>query len=146
MGWVVNATLQPLYPPGKTRWPLYSGLGGPQGRSWRVRKITPPPPGYMHTPSSPPFLQAGVLRNMNHYIRWSFTRKSGGTLVSSFCHFTSADAPGSCGSVALFRSACLSSKPRAKNSESWNSQAAGNRPSASTARGRSRSLRHLCRA
>ena len=32
-------------PPGKTRYPLYRGLGGPQGRSGQVRKI-PPPPGF----------------------------------------------------------------------------------------------------
>jgi hypothetical protein len=30
-------------PPGKTRYPLYSRLGGPQGRSGHVRKISPPP-------------------------------------------------------------------------------------------------------
>jgi hypothetical protein len=30
-------------PPGKTRYPLYKRLGGPQGRSERVRKISPPP-------------------------------------------------------------------------------------------------------
>jgi len=35
MGWVVNATLRPLYP-------LYRRLGGPQDRSGRVRKILPP--------------------------------------------------------------------------------------------------------
>jgi hypothetical protein len=29
--------------PGKTRYPLYTRLGGPQGRSGRVRKILPPP-------------------------------------------------------------------------------------------------------
>ena len=28
-------------PPGKTRYPLYRRLGGPQGRSGRVRKISP---------------------------------------------------------------------------------------------------------
>ena len=34
--------------PGKTRYPLYRRLGGPQGRSGRVRKISPPPhqPGF----------------------------------------------------------------------------------------------------
>ena len=32
-----------LYPPGKTRYPLYGRLGGPQGRSEQVRKILPPP-------------------------------------------------------------------------------------------------------
>ena len=30
-------------PPGKTRHPLYRRLGGPQGRSGQVRKISPPP-------------------------------------------------------------------------------------------------------
>jgi hypothetical protein len=30
-------------PPGMTRYPLYSRLGRPQGRSGRVLKISPPP-------------------------------------------------------------------------------------------------------
>jgi hypothetical protein len=30
-------------PPGKARYPLYRRLGGPQGRSGQVRKISPPP-------------------------------------------------------------------------------------------------------
>jgi hypothetical protein len=30
-------------PPGKTRYPLYRRLGGPQGRSGRVRNILLPP-------------------------------------------------------------------------------------------------------
>jgi len=30
-------------PPGKTRYPLYRRLGGPQGRSGQVRKISPSP-------------------------------------------------------------------------------------------------------
>ena len=30
-------------PPGKTRYPMYRQLGGPQGRSGHVRKISPPP-------------------------------------------------------------------------------------------------------
>jgi hypothetical protein len=30
-------------PPGMTRYLLYSSLGGPQGRSGRVRKISPTP-------------------------------------------------------------------------------------------------------
>jgi hypothetical protein len=33
--------------PGKPRYPLYRRLGGPQGRSGQVRKISlPPPPGF----------------------------------------------------------------------------------------------------
>ena len=30
-------------PPGKTQYPLYRRLGGPQGRSGQVRKVSPPP-------------------------------------------------------------------------------------------------------
>ena len=30
-------------PPGKTPYPLYGRLGGPQSRSGQVRKISPPP-------------------------------------------------------------------------------------------------------
>jgi hypothetical protein len=41
-GWVVNAMPRPLYPPGKSRYPLYRRLGGPQGRSGQVQKILPP--------------------------------------------------------------------------------------------------------
>ena len=43
-GWVVNATPRPLYPPppaGRTLYLLYRRLGGPQGRSGPVRKISP---------------------------------------------------------------------------------------------------------
>ena len=34
---------QAVLPPGKKRYPLYRRLGRPQGRSGRVRKISPPP-------------------------------------------------------------------------------------------------------
>ena len=40
--WVVNATSPAVLPSGKTRYPLYRRLGGPQGRSGRVRKISHP--------------------------------------------------------------------------------------------------------
>ena len=43
MGWVVNATPPAALPPGKTRYTLYRRLGGPQARSTRMRKISPPP-------------------------------------------------------------------------------------------------------
>ena len=43
LGVVVNATPLPIYPRGITRYPLYRRLGGPQGRSGRVRKISPLP-------------------------------------------------------------------------------------------------------
>ena len=38
MGWVVR-----VLPPEKAQYPLYRRLGGPQGRSGRVWKISPPP-------------------------------------------------------------------------------------------------------
>ena len=43
MGWVVNATLRPRYPGEVTQYLLYRNLGGPQGQSKRVPKISPPP-------------------------------------------------------------------------------------------------------
>ena len=44
MGWVGGQHYAPAaLPPGKTRYPLYRRLGGPQGRSGRVRKISPTP-------------------------------------------------------------------------------------------------------
>ena len=42
-----------VYPPGKTRCPLYRRLGGPQGRSGRVRKISLPPPTGIRPPDCP---------------------------------------------------------------------------------------------
>ena len=39
-------------PPGKTRYPLYRRLGGPQVRSGQVRKISPPPSG-IRSPDRP---------------------------------------------------------------------------------------------
>ena len=40
-GWVVSTKHRPLYPRGKTRYPLYRRLGRPQGRSGRAQKISP---------------------------------------------------------------------------------------------------------
>ena len=41
-GWGVSVTPRPLFPPEKTWYPFYRRLGGPQGRSGLVRKISPP--------------------------------------------------------------------------------------------------------
>ena len=41
-GWIVNATPQLHCPQQKTRYLLYKRLGGLQGRSRRMRKISPP--------------------------------------------------------------------------------------------------------
>jgi hypothetical protein len=43
MGVGVQRHAPAALPLGKTRYPLYRRLGGPQGRSGRVRKISPPP-------------------------------------------------------------------------------------------------------
>ena len=42
-GWGVSITPRPLFTRGKTRYPLYRRLGGPQGLCEQVRKISPPP-------------------------------------------------------------------------------------------------------
>ena len=42
MGWGISPTPRLPLPPGKTRYPLYGRLGGPQDRSGQVRKISPP--------------------------------------------------------------------------------------------------------
>ena len=42
-GWGVSVTPWPFFTPGKTWYPLYRRLGGPQGLSGQVRKISPPP-------------------------------------------------------------------------------------------------------
>jgi len=41
--WGISVTPGRSLPPGKTRYQLYKRLGGPQGRSGHVRKISPPP-------------------------------------------------------------------------------------------------------
>ena len=38
---VVSSTPRPHVTPGKTRYPLYRRLGGPQGRSWRAENLVP---------------------------------------------------------------------------------------------------------
>ena len=42
-GWGVSFTPRPLFTLRKTRYPLYRSLGGPQGRSGQVRKMSPQP-------------------------------------------------------------------------------------------------------
>ena len=42
IGWVVNVTPRPLYPPGKNRYPLYRRLGGHPGPVWTGAKNLAP--------------------------------------------------------------------------------------------------------
>ena len=42
-GWGLASRPVRSLPPGKTRYPLYRSLGGPQGRSGRAKNLAPPP-------------------------------------------------------------------------------------------------------
>jgi hypothetical protein len=53
-------------PPGKTRYPLYRRLGGPQGQSGWVRKISP----------SPGFDLRNVQPVANRYTDWAIPAHS----------------------------------------------------------------------
>ena len=44
--WVVIAKPRPFYPRERPGIHCIRRLGGPQGRSGRVREISPPPPGF----------------------------------------------------------------------------------------------------
>jgi hypothetical protein len=70
MGWVVNATLRPLYPEKEIRYAIYRRLGWPQGPSGRVRKISPTmefDPRTVHPVAIPTALSRPT---MNVYRRW----------------------------------------------------------------------------
>ena len=67
-GWVVSATTRPLFTPGKTRYPLYRRLGGPQGWSGQVQKISPPtPPGFDPRTVQP------IANRYSDWATWPFT-------------------------------------------------------------------------
>jgi len=59
-------------PPGKTRYPLYRRLGGPQGQSGRAEKISPIQPGF-----EPRTVQPVANRNRNSKITCSEGRLHG---------------------------------------------------------------------
>ena len=56
-------------PPGKTRYTLYRRLGGPQGRSGRVRNILPPPGFDARTvqPLASRYTDYAILAHWNHW-------------------------------------------------------------------------------
>jgi hypothetical protein len=51
-------------PPGKIQYPLYKGLGGPQGRSGQVQKISSPP-GFFFSMSKAFIINPVVQLNIN---------------------------------------------------------------------------------
>jgi hypothetical protein len=59
--WVVTTTLRPLYPTGKTRYPLYRRLGVTQCQSGHMRKISP----------LPGFDPQTVQLVTSHYTNWA---------------------------------------------------------------------------
>ena len=69
-------------PPGKTRYPLYRRLGGPQGRSGRVRKISPPTG--IRSPDSPARSQS--LYRLRYPALQSSSQTS--SLLSTTVHYT----------------------------------------------------------
>jgi len=86
-------------PPGKTQYPLYRRLGGPQGRSGQVRKISPPP-GFDPWTIQP----IGSL-----YTDYA-TQPTLHTVVSSNSH-TSIPSPTTVGQENLVKGKCLYPSP-----------------------------------
>jgi len=70
-------------PPGKTWYPLYRRLGGPQGRSERVRKISSPP-GF-----DPRTVQPVASRYTNCAIPALQSSSQTSSLLSTTVHYTS---------------------------------------------------------
>jgi hypothetical protein len=72
--WVVNGTPRPLYPREWAGYPLYRRLCGPQGRSGRVRNISPPPA----------FDPRTVQPVASHYTDWAIPAQSNTLQVLSY--------------------------------------------------------------
>ena len=70
-----------VLPSGKTRYPLYNRLGGPQGRSGRVRKFSPPTG--IRSPDRPASLVTSVLADnlVCFYVDWEIFTVSGLNII-----------------------------------------------------------------
>jgi hypothetical protein len=77
-------------PPGKTRYPLYRRLGGPQGRSGLVRKISPPP-GF-----DPRTVQPVGSRQTDCATRPTVTTELSQTNINSNSKMTASISTGNC--------------------------------------------------
>ena len=69
-GWGVSVTPGQLLAPGKTRYPLYRRLGGPQGRSGEVRKFSPPPG--LRSPDRPVRSQSLFRLSYTAHLSWGY--------------------------------------------------------------------------
>ena len=93
-GWGVSVTPVPTLPPGKTRYTLYRRLGGPQGRSGQVRKISPPP-GFDPRTVQP---VAQSLHRLSYPVHHQFkgvSKLNGWRLTQSIKFFRHIKKPGS---------------------------------------------------
>ena len=83
MGWVVNASPCPFYPPVKTRYPWYRRLGEPQSLSGRVRKIS--------IPSG--FDPRTVHSIRSHYTDWAVAAHAVANFLTWCCHQWNSERP-----------------------------------------------------
>ena len=80
-----------VYPPGKTRYPLYRRVGGPQGRSGQVRKFSPPTG--IRSPDRPARSESLYLLSYTTHSQTNRIRKiksisvSGHVIITIYEHF-----------------------------------------------------------
>jgi hypothetical protein len=70
-------------PTGKTQYPLYRRLGGPQGRSGRVQKVSP-------SPGFDPRTDQPVASRYTDVAILTYNRKSVATLTKIPCNYTNS--------------------------------------------------------
>ena len=73
-----------LYPPGKTRYPFYRRLGGPQGRSGRAENLVPT--GIRSRVAIPTELPGPVVRGIRHLSSDTFLIPPKCTIYTIYIH------------------------------------------------------------
>ena len=90
-GWVVSSTLRPHFTPGKTRYPFYRRLGGPQGQSGRAENLVPTEIRYRTVQPvvsryTIPYYPAYIIFYYNIIVLWDHRCICGPSLTeTSFC-------------------------------------------------------------
>jgi hypothetical protein len=74
----VSVTPRPLFTPGKTPYPLYRRVGGPQGRSGQVQKILP-------SPGFDPWTVQPVASRYTNYATWPTESGIGVSKINCEC-------------------------------------------------------------